>query len=89
MQISFHGMYWDDSKKRRFLPKQQKGFKHHNGHMHVDPNLIRVHIKHAVTPKEQQIVVKDTLDSEISATALVACLRPEQDNFLDGINCII
>lgn len=61
-------VYWDNRRNRWFLPHQQSGSIEHCGHMHVDPDLIRLRTNGALDPNEKKIA-KDSLESEIASTA--------------------
>jgi hypothetical protein len=48
-------VYWDNKRNRWFLPHQQSGSIEHCGHMHVDPDLIRLRTNGALNPKKRKL----------------------------------
>eukprot|EP00984_Skeletonema_dohrnii_P022287 scaffold11426_cov78-Skeletonema_dohrnii-CCMP3373.AAC.2 len=67
-------VYWDDSKKRWFLPHQQSGSLMHCGHSHFDSKYLRIERKHGLSQDEQNLAT-DCFQTKNSTTATANLLN--------------
>lgn len=77
----YFNVYWDEDSNRWFIPHQQKGSLDHCGHMHTNPDHIKIQSRHV--PKEEIEISKDALDAKISATATGSLLKKRTGLTLD------
>lgn len=77
----YFNVYWDEDSERWFIPHQQKGSLDHCGHMHTNPDHIKIQSRHV--PKEEIEISKDALDAKISATATGSLLKKRTGLQLD------
>lgn len=59
-------LYWDETRSRWFLPRQQRGCLDHCGHLQENPEFLRIRTKFA--PTEEIQLSEDALECHISAT---------------------
>ncbi len=62
-------IFWDEKRKRWFLPKIQRGNRVHCGHKPIDPADIKLRAKDSISPVEEEIA-EDSLQSHMSTAAL-------------------
>ena len=67
-------IYWDEKRKRWFLPKKQRGNRMHCGHKPIDPADIKLETKNSISAAEKE-VAKDSLQSHISTAATQNLIR--------------
>ena len=74
-------VYWDDGKKRWFIPLKQRGCVHHCNHLQETPEFLRIQTRHV--PSDEIQISNDALDSHISATATASLFKKRTGIFLD------
>lgn len=70
-------IFWDEKRKRWFLPKIQRGNRVHCGHKQIDPADIKLRTKNSISPVEKEKITEDSLQSHISTAAT---LNPKVNN---------
>ena len=61
-------VYWEDSKKRWFIPHRQSGSLVHHGHSHFESKFLRIQTKHGLSLDEQKLA-SDCFEAQMSTTA--------------------
>ena len=76
-------VFWDDTKIRWFIPKQQSGCKRHTGHPHIDHPFIRLQTRHALSSKEIQLA-ESAVESDITGRQTSAMIETRTGVNLDS-----
>lgn len=81
----FFKVYWDNNRKRWFIPKKQKGEKVHCGHKQQQPSDIRLEAKHLLSSEDEELA-KQSFDSFISTSSAKSLLETRSEGKVFGLS---